>query len=318
MTRSIKLLARLACLGVVAIAAASGLAIPQARAQCCVVAIPDDVTDFAVLYADPNLRVINADIDGSIGIVEGGGFIGFAPGTVTGMVRFAAKNTATSCLAPDDITVTGGITFGNANVQVDFDAVAMTSERLSKLTGTPLVISGVPGYNWVDASRGKRHGRNLVFTATIGKMPAETETGFVSTFTAGTSFTIYGKSHQFVAINIGSTDGLGFDGSIVLAGGINPDHVLFNFHKGDFETLTGGDTLMINTDGNTTTGTFANINGNYIVTNSMIFGRVIGGGSGPDSTIQTMNPTDPTFRTTIVAPPLFPTPELPTRRRKAY
>jgi hypothetical protein len=214
--------------------------------------------------------------------------------------------------------VTGGITFGNANVQVDFDAVAMTSENLSKLAGTPLVISGAPGHNRVDASSGKRHGQNLVFTATIGKMPAETETGFVSTFTAGTSFTIYGKSDQFVAINIASTDGLGFDGSILLEGGITSDHVLFNFHKGDFETLTGGDTLMINTNGNTTTGTFANINGNFNITNTRMVGRVIGGGDESNSTIQTMNPADPTFRTTIIAPPLFATPESPTRRRKAY
>jgi hypothetical protein len=318
MIRSINLLARLACLGVVAIAAASGLAIPQARAQCCVVAIPNDATDFAFLYADPNLRVINADVHGNIGIAEGGGFIGFGPGTVTGMVRFAAPATATSCSDPDDVTVTGGTTFGNANVQVDFDAVATTSESLSKLTGTPLVISGAPLHNRVDASSGKRHGQNLVFTATIGKMPAETETGFVSTFTAGTSFTIYGTSDQFVVINFASTDGLGFDGSIVLDGGITADHVLFNFHKGDFTTLKGGDTLTINTDFNLTKGMFVNINGNFIITNSMIFGRVFGGGSEFNSTIQTMNPTNPDFRTSLVAPPLFPTPESPTRRRKAY
>jgi hypothetical protein len=212
--------------------------------------------------------------------------------------------------------VTGGTTFGNKNVQDDFDAAATTSENLSKLRGTPLVISGTPPHNRVYASSGKKQGQNFVFTASIGKMPAETETGFVSTFTAGTSFTIYGTSDQFVVINIPSTDGLGFDGSIVLAGGITADHVLFNFHKGDFTTLEGGDTLMINTDGNRTTGMFVNINGNFIITNTMMFGRVFGGGAVSNSTIQTLNPTDPNFRTTIVAPPLFVTPEPPKKKRQ--
>jgi choice-of-anchor A domain-containing protein len=304
MTWSSKPLSVSACLGVVAIVAASGLAIPQARAQCCVVAIPDDVTDFAFLYADPNLRVINADISGNVGIAEGGGFIGFGSGMVTGQVRFAVPATAGSCSDPDGVTVTGGTTFGNANVQADFDAVTMMSRTLGAERGKPITIMGGGS---VYASTGKMDSAgNRVFTATLSEA-----------FTAGTTFTIHGSNSDRVVINIPSTDGHGFDGSIVLEGGITPDHVLFNFHKGDFATLAGGDTLMINTDGNPTTGMFVNINGNFIVTNSMIFGRVFGGGSEFNSTIQTMNPTNPDFRTNIVAPPLFPTPEPPKRRRKA-
>jgi hypothetical protein len=314
-----------AYLGVIAIAAASGLAVPEARAQCCVVPIPDDASDFAFLYADPNLRVINANISGNVGIAEGGGFIGFGSGTVTGQVRFAVPATAGSCADPDGVTVTGGTTFGNANVQADFDNVVMVSKTLGAEPGTPITIKGRPLKDYtgspkismaaafqmsgasVDASSGKldRFG-NRVFTATLSE-----------TFTAGTAFTIYGTNSDRVVINIPSTEGLSFDGSIVLDGGITPDHVLFNFHKGDFDTLTGGDTLMIDTDGNPTTGTFLIPNGNFIVTDSMIFGRIFGGGSEFDSTVQTMNPTDPTFRTSIVAPPPFPTPEPPKRRRKA-
>jgi hypothetical protein len=303
MTRSLKLLSAFACLGGFAIAAASGLAIPQARAQCCVVAIPDDVTDFAFLYADPNLRVINADIRGNVGIAEGGGFIGFGSGTVTGQVRFAVPATAGSCSDPDGITVTGGTTFGNANVQTDFDAVTMNSKTLGAERGKPITIVGGGS---VYASTGKLDSAgNLVFTATLSE-----------TFTAGTTFTIRGSDKDLVVINIPSTDGHGFDGSIVLEGGITPDHVLFNFHKGDFETLAGGDTLMINTDGNRTTGTFLNPNGNFVITDSMIFGRIFGGGSEFNSIIQTVNPTNPDFRTNIGAPPRFMPPEPPKKRRK--
>src|SRR5262245_58860347 len=97
MTRSLKLMSAFACLGVVAIAAAGGPTIPQARAQPFPVPMPDDATCCAFLYGDPNLRVINADISGNLGIAEGGGFIGFGSGTVTGQVRFAVPATATSC-----------------------------------------------------------------------------------------------------------------------------------------------------------------------------------------------------------------------------
>jgi hypothetical protein len=316
---SLKLLPAFACLGGFAIAAASGLAVPQARAQCCIVAITDDTTDYAFLYADPTsthptLVVSNADVKGNLGIARNGGFIGFGPGTVTGQVRFAAPATATSCLNPGDLEVTGGTTFGNENVQVDFDAAAITSENLSKLSGTPLVITGDPGHNWVKASSGKKHDRNLVFTATIGQVA--TETGPVSTFTAGTSFTIYGTPDQYAVINIADTKGLGFNGSFLLDG-IPPDHVMINFHNGNFETLTGGDTLTIDTDENFTTGMFVNINGPFNITNTRAFARFIGGGSVFNSIIQTKDTKTPGFRTTIEAPPLFPTPESSTRRRKA-
>jgi len=324
MTRSSKLLSVFACLGGFVIAAASGLAVPQAGAQGFVVPIPDDASCCAFLFADPNLRVINADISGNIGIAEGGGFVGFGSGTVTGQVRFAVPATAGSCSDPDGIRVTGGTTFGNANIQADFDSVVMVSETLGAERGTPITIKGRPPKDYtgspnismaaafypagssVDVSTGKldRFG-NRVFTATLSQ-----------NFSVGTTFTIIGTSSQFVVFNIASTDGLGFNGGIVLDGGITPDHVLFNFHKGDFETLTGGDTLKINTDGNPTTGTFVNINGNFIVTDSMIFGRIFGGGSEFDSTIQTVNPTNPEFRTNIVAPPRFMPPEPPKKRRK--
>jgi hypothetical protein len=305
MTRSLKLMSASACLGVVAIAVASGLAIPQARADFPI-PIPDDPSDYCCVYADPNLRVIDADIVGNIGIAEGGGFIGFGSGTVTGQVRFAVPATAGSCSDPDGITVTGGTTFGNANVQADFDNLVMDSETLGAERGMPITIRGGGS---VYASTGKLDGfGNRVFTAALSQ-----------DFGAGTTFTIIGNGTvgQFVVFNIASTDGLGFNGSIVLEGGIPSDHVLFNFHKGDFETLTGGDTLMINTDGNQTTGVFLNPNGNFVITNSMIFGRIFGGGSEFNSTIQTLNPTNPDFRTNIVAPAPFPTLASPTKRRKA-
>ena len=290
--------------------AAAGVTSWQAQAQdCCAGGLPNDVSDFAVLYAgDPhNLNFTSSTVTGNVGIGDTGGFVGSGSGTVFGTVEFAAANIGQ--FIPNGISVTGGATFGNAHVQSNLNTLTSISQTLSGEAGAPLTISGGGSVN---ASSGilDPHGGNRVFTATID-----------SSFFDGTTFTINGTSSDFVVINIPnvpSIDGVtvGFDGSIVLSGGITPDHVLFNFDKGDFDNLTGGDTLMIDTDGNMTTGIFLDPNANFIITDSVIFGRIFGGGSEFNSTIQTMNPTNPDFRTNIVAPPLFPTPEPPKKRRK--
>jgi hypothetical protein len=84
----------------------------------------------------------------------------------------------------------------------------------------------------------------------------------------------------------------------VLTGGISSDQVLFNFDAGNFETLSGGDPLTIDTDGNTTTGIFLDPNGQIQITNSVINGRIVGGDS-LDMLIS---------GSTIVAPTLAPEP----------
>jgi hypothetical protein len=254
------------------------------------------------LYFDPNLRVKNSNISGNIGIAEGGGFIGFGSGTVTGTVMFAAPATAEPLFSPNGITVTGGATFGNANVQANAIAVTTLSQTLGRETGTSLSISGGGS---VDASSGMLDGTgNRVFTADIVGLSKRE-----NAFTAGSTFTINGSSSDRVVVNIPSTNGFGLDGSIVLEGGITADHVLFNLDAGDFATLSGGDTLLMDTAGNMTTGIFLDPNGNFEITDSSIFGRIFGGGSQFDSIIQTLNPTNPNFRTSVVAPPPFVTPE---------
>ena len=292
MARSIKLLTGLACLGVIAITAAAGLTSRQAQAQCCAGPPPDETTVDAIVYFDPNLRVKNSNISGDIGIAEGGGFIGFGSGTVTGTVMFAAPATAEPLFSPDGITVTGGATFGNANVQANAIAVTTLSQTLGRETGTLLSISGGGSVN---ASTGMLDGAgNRVFTANIVGV-SNRENAFI----AGSTFTINGSSSDRVVVNIPSTDGFGLNGSIVLEGGITPDHVLFNLDAGDFATLSGGDTLLMDTAGNMTTGIFLDPNGNFKITDTSVFGRIFGGGSQFDSVIQASN---------IVAPPPFVTP----------
>jgi hypothetical protein len=290
MTLSAKLLSRSACLATVAIVAAAGLTSRQAQAQdCCAGGLPDAVTDDAVDFAgDPhNLNFTSSTVTGNIGIGDTGGFVGSGSGTIIGTVQFSAGNIGQ--FNPNGISVTGGATFGNANVQTKLNTLNAISQTLSGETGAPLTISGGGSVN---ASSGNLVNGNEVFTATID-----------SSFFDGTTFTINGTGSQFVVVNIPSTDGLGFNGSIVLTGGITSDHVLFNFDAGNFHTLSGGDTLTIDTAGNTTTGTFLDPNGDIQITNTVLDGRIFGGDT-LDALIS---------NSTIVGPPPlhppFPTPE---------
>jgi hypothetical protein len=286
MMRPIKFLSGPARLGALAIVAASGLAIPHAQAQfCCSGPPPNDVSDFAFLYTgDPHtLNFTNSTVTGNIGIGDTGVFRGFRHGTVNGTVQFSAANVGQ--FQPNGVTVTGGATFGNANVQTNLNALNTLSQSLRNEGGAPELIAAGGSVN---ASSGILDSNgNEVFTATI-----------YPNFTAGTTFTINGTSSQFVVFNT-QTGGLPFDGSVVLTGGITSDHVLFTFDAGNFDTLSGGDPLTINTAGNPTTGTYLDPNGPFQITDTVLNGRVFGGDTA-DSGIT---------NSTVVAPPPFQAPE---------
>jgi hypothetical protein len=293
MTRPIKFLSGPVRVGAIAIVAATGLAIPHAQSSCvCFPPLPgmtsdDSVGDEGNAGSPTNLVFSNSSVTGNIEIALTGGFVGTGPGTVTGTVEFAAPNTGQ--FAPDGVTVTGGATFNNANVQTDLNALNTISQNFRNEGGTPLLISAGASVN---ASSGilNAHG-NEVFTATINP-----------NFTAGTTFTINGTSSQSVVVNI-TTGGLPFDGSIVLTGGITSDDVLFNFDAGDYTTLSGGDPLLIDTGGLTTTGTYLDPNGQIEIVDSVLDGRIFGGDTADfiisDSTI--IAPPSPVSEPTSLA-----------------
>jgi hypothetical protein len=209
-----------------------------------------------------NLDFTNSNANLNIAIGDTDGFVGSGSGTVMGAVEFAATNMGQ--FNPDGITVNGGATFGNANIDMELAALAGVSTTLSAETGTALTITSggsvLTSTGTLDASG------NLVFTATVGS------------FTSGTTFTISGASDQSVVINIGTTPAAGFDGSIVLAGGLTPDDVLFNF-------FSGATTLAIDTDGSTTAGTFLVPNAPFFIYDTVLDGRIFGGDDTADSQI---------------------------------
>jgi hypothetical protein len=251
-------------LGAVAMLAVVFLAIPQARAGF----VLGNAANFAVLYEGNGDQLLfnNSNVSGNIGIgsINGttGTFQGAGPGTITGKVEF---DTNTGNFSSSGVlTITGGHTYNNTNVNTDLTTLNALSKTLSTESGAALDIKSGGS---ITASSGTLDASgNYVFKGTIN-----------SNFTAGAKFTINGTGSQTVVIDIPSTGGHAFNGSIALTGGITPDHVLFNFDKGNYSTLSGGDTLTINTNGKTTSGTFLDPNGNIQISNSVISGRVFGG-----------------------------------------
>jgi hypothetical protein len=288
MTRPIRVLSRPVWLG--AIAAATAVVSPQAHAQPICDPFgdcdPGGGTPDPVWGFTPNLNFINSNVVGNILIAGGGGFVGTPPGTVMGTVEFAAGNTGQ--FLPNGVIVTGGATFGNANVATGANTLIALSQNLGAETGTPLSIAGGGSVN---AASGILDGAgNEVFTATIG-----------SSFIAGKAFTISGTSSQTVVVNIPSIGGRPFDGNIVLTGGITSDDVLFNFDSGHYISGTFGDTLEISTGNLTpTTGTYLDPNGPFHIFDTVLDGRIYGGGTAFDSSI--LNSTIVAPVSTIVAP----------------
>ena len=282
MIRSAKFLSTPMSLGAAVMLAATALAIPQAHAK----PLPATVKKHAVLCTCGNLEFTSSNVVGDVSIADNGAFIGSTadgPGSITGTVRFAAANTGQ--FSPDGIVVTGGATFGNADVQSDINSFNAESLALKGVSGAPLTLTAGGSVNASSGVFDPVSG-NEVFDATIDP-----------SFVAGTTFTINGDGtgNQAVAVNIGAT-GTGsveFDGSIVLTGGLTPDQVLFNFDSGDYGTNTGGDTLTIDNnppsivvasvtslaspDDPSTAGIYFNPNGDIDVVDSVVNGRVLGG-----------------------------------------
>jgi choice-of-anchor A domain-containing protein len=260
---------------IAAVVAATGLH-REARASLVYLRPNPAVTTFSALVHD-NLDFTNSNANLNIGIGDTDAFVGSGSGTVIGAVEFAAANVGQ--FRPDGIAVAGGATFGNTNIDTEIAGLAGLSTTLSGEPGTPLTITAggsVPASTGILDASG-----NLVFTATVG-----------SSFTSGTTFTITGASDQSVIINVPSTP-LAFDGSIVLAGGLAPDDVLFNF----FSSFT---TLNIDTGGGTTEGTFLVPNAPFQIIDTTLDGRIFGGSEVADSSITS---------STIDSPPPIPAPE---------
>jgi hypothetical protein len=236
-----------------------------------------------------NFSYNNSNETGNIGLGGTGHFQGNGPGTITGLIDFSAPNTG-------QFSNSGLTLVPSANNPVysvsDVTSALTTLNSLSQTLGLEAGTSTtITSGGSITASGGTPDGSgNDVFNVTSISFPNGT-------------FTINGGPNDFVVLNI--ADGVGnngLNGSVVLAGGIASDHVLFNYtpattplssYNADYSSLSGGPTMTISTNGLTTTGVFLDPTGNFQVNHSNINGRVIGGDSSDSGFVSGANLTAP-------------------------
>jgi PEP-CTERM motif len=234
-----------------------------------------DAANFAVLYEGDGkqLQFNNSMVTGNIGIGSMNGttgqFQGNGPGTITGTVEF---NNSSGAFSNSGLTITGNSgnpLYSQTNINSDLTTLNSLSRSLGLETGTSTTITTGGSVN-VSSGTLDLSG-NRVFTVTSVSFPNGT-------------FTINGSATDYVVFNY--TGNNGFNGNILLTGGITSDHVLFNItpsssvlatYNNDYANLTGGPTLTISTNGLVTTGVFLDPTGNIQINHTVLDGRLFGG-----------------------------------------
>ena len=257
----------------------------------------DDCTNYAVLYegsGSHSLKCDSGNISGNIGI-------GAPTHTTTATVQLSsstAKTTINGNLYFDsEVNISGreGSDYEQSSGSVSAHKTAVSAD-LAYLNSLSASLGGEAGTS-VDIQTGET-GRQTI-NVSNGKLDANGNRVFnVSDFSFGknTTLTLNGDgAGDSVVFNF--SDNATFGGTISLANGLKADQVIFNFASGSGDD--GGKTLKINANGGTEYGTFLNPNGQIIITNSVVQGRVFGGGS-QDEEIESGG--------SVIAPNVVPTP----------
>jgi MYXO-CTERM domain-containing protein len=248
---------------------------------------------FGLLYegnGGKTLSYNNSNETGNIGIGATGKFQGNGPGTINGDIVFSAANTGQySNSGLTLVPAVGNPAYSNALVTNALTTANQLSHDLGLEPGTNTTITTGGSINAVNGLPVDASGDH-VFTVTSINFPNGT-------------FTINGTATDYVVLNIaGSVGNNGLNGSVVLSGGITPNHVLFNYtpstsnlttYNNDYATLSGGPTMTISTNGLLTTGTFLDPTGNFQINHCDIFGRIIGGDTQNSSFVSGANLTAP-------------------------
>ena len=252
----------------------AGAAVPEARADL----LPGGSNQFAVLgqVSNNQTNFNNGTITGDVGIGSPRQFT-ISNASVVGNIRFSGASnvsgitpnpTPGSGTGPFTVsgggTVSGNVVANDSTVTNALNALSTESQTLGAVTGTTLTLTSSQTIN---ASSG--------VATTINGETAEVFNAAGANLSNGTVLDIQGSATDLVVVNVTAT--AAFNGQIVLTGGLTSDHVLFNLFGGDFTTHTGGPTLTISTNGQTTTGIFLDLNGGMQINHSVLNGRFFGG-----------------------------------------
>lgn len=252
-----------------------------ARAQAGIDGITD-AFNYGVMFEGAGGNKLNINngpginglaMNGNIGIGGTGVLQMSGPLTIDGNVDFAGANnnsqgfgTGSGPFVNGNVTLNGAISANVTAVQTTLNQLNTLSANLGAEAGTGVAISTGGGSQTINANNGILDGSgNRVFTVTG------------VSFGNNQTLNINGTAGQYVVFNISAS--AGFNGGIMLTGGITSDHVIFNFVGGS--GLTGGPTFSASGNfggtGESLTGIFLDPNGTIQLNNTEINGRVFGG-----------------------------------------
>jgi hypothetical protein len=226
-----------------------------------------------------SFQLNNSTINGTVGIGANIGSVGGNPASIqiasNGFIKdlIAGQPTTGQLLIVDNLNtaaisntanVQGGVFANQPQVTTAISTVNSLNTTLGAEAGTALTISG--GGQVVNVAAGMLDASgNRVFTIAGNAFNNNNQ-----------GFTINGSASDFVVFNINNgTSNEAFGGPISLSGGIDPNHVLFNFvgTSGNLGASTGGATVN---------GTFLAPNMAVNVDNTTLNGHLFGGRSGQD------------------------------------
>lgn len=235
-------------------------------------------TQFAVLsqYSNNQTNFNNGTINGDIGLSSPRQFT-ISNASLNGNIRFsgaASFSGITGFSSPNPIpfgahavsgggTFTGALSANDSVVAAALKAMNSYSQMLGGEAGTAL--GSLTSSMTILASNGilDANGNRVFNTTNVNLNNA-------------TVLTINGSASDYLVVNVNDSNPA-FNGQIVLTGGITSDHVIFNMYGGNYTKHTGGPTLTISTNGQTTTGIFLDPNGGMQLNHSVLNGRFFGG-----------------------------------------
>jgi hypothetical protein len=232
--------------------------------------------NFAVLgqFSNNQTNFNNGTINGNVGIGTPRAFT-ISNATVNGSISFSGVSN-TSGLTPDPDpgsgagplavsgggSVTGGVLANDAATAAAITNTNNLSQTLGGEAGTDLTLTSTQTI--LAASGILDVSGNRVFDTTSVNL------------NNASILTVSGAASDYVLVNV-TDNNPAFNGKILLTGGITADHLMFNMFGGNYVTHTGGPTLTISTNGQTTTGIFLDPNGGMQINNSVLNGRFFGG-----------------------------------------
>ncbi|MDR3531449.1 MAG: hypothetical protein P4L90_12975 [Rhodopila sp.] len=230
---------------------------------------------FAVVIDNVSNFQLTSDsgITGSLGIGSMTGSPQFSGGSVSGAVAFASATLPNGVTAGTPGSGTGGtqgsIAAGVASVGSAISTMSTLSSYYVGQTGTTLSLNLGNSSTTVNVETGTKAANGSAYVFDVG-------TSF--NVTNGGTITISGSASDYVVFNFAASSTLKFNDSIVLAGGITSDHVLFDY--------TGTNQISSAANGAYVYGVLDAPNAALSLDNIKFDGRIMAGKVNTNSSIQ--------------------------------